>query len=892
MQNAVIQTTATADSVVGALDEVIVCVPGGVWRYALDPASTTATVMSDRPYVGAVHVFCARDRTNAKSLPIIVVYSTGVGFANLVVEDTPGKPDLTGDMKKLGILLYEGECLGMDQSSTVPYFYYLRCRGGKVVLLDTKRGTASVMLLQKDGDVEAVADTTDIVYFATSGRVVGHKMEELRDSVYVSPTSAVVIRVGAGVVVQSLSLSGNDATIIYHSGGVAFLGTIVSGALSAAIELGLGLEICKTGDYLVLNEIPGSTMSLYSLAEGKVVDPTWGVGHDRQRDVLSMKSWGTRWMMAVYSGVVDVYYLAPTTPPTPSTDAPRTSTPSTTPPSTPSPATPAPATPAPPTTLPTSVPTASPPGPPPSDAPLFLSTSQPGLFLQWTVPPPTVVPEAPKSETPTQATNVPTAVPVETEAPEWNETAAPGTAVPEYHVSGEKEVSDVSSAVALLSSFAGPTGVTSMAKIQIIRKMRCRIEDIDLAHSQPLDWDQSPLQLQIGDGADRYFMGAVIGNIAILAVVILLCHLYATIQGCAHTYGLVAIPAVFLIPGLLLSSIELVFFVGSVRSILVGIIGMLLVLGLPAALYIVVFRTKSFSAVVVQSTERVSRSNAFLFGEHDWVSTEDDEHFTHKYRACFESYNQANSYFLFLEITVLLAIGGLSAWKTEELCLVRNLVIVGVVIIYAGAFFYLQPYMSRFDNIIGSVNCMLIVCAVCLMTSAIAHDAEDGFALPKLLLIISSYLTMFKALMDLIILARGTRRSRARMSSIALMYDEELEPIPLSPFEEGARSVSFSRVGFSECSSPRVAVARCESSDSEDDVEDVCMIRAADVSPSSRLAKARPTEDGGPHGHLREPLMSPLSASSLHVSSASLLGAATPLSHASTLPPSRSVVLL
>eukprot|EP00664_Eupelagonemidae_sp_cell27_P001016 gene1016-9849_t len=50
--------------------------------------------------------------------------------------------------------------------------------------------------------------------------------------------------------------------------------------------------------------------------------------------------------------------------------------------------------------------------------------------------------------------------------------------------------------------------------------MGCDMEDVDLGNEEPVDWEFSPFGLALGAHPKRYFVGAVVGNPAVVAAVL------------------------------------------------------------------------------------------------------------------------------------------------------------------------------------------------------------------------------------------------------------------------------------------------------------------------------------------------------------------------------------
>eukprot|EP00661_Eupelagonemidae_sp_cell13_P004771 gene4771-3075_t len=82
----------------------------------------------------------------------------------------------------------------------------------------------------------------------------------------------------------------------------------------------------------------------------------------------------------------------------------------------------------------------------------------------------------------------------------------------------------------MLSGGAAATGAAGAARLGVVAGLSCEMNDIDLAHSEPIDVEFHPLRFPIGQGASRYYLGAIVGNPLLCAGMLALLVVGAAVQ--------------------------------------------------------------------------------------------------------------------------------------------------------------------------------------------------------------------------------------------------------------------------------------------------------------------------------------------------------------------------
>ena len=484
----------------------------------------------------------------------------------------------------------------------------------------------------------------------------------------------------------------------------------------------------------------------------------------------------------------------PEAPPTnaPATNAPPTEAPPTSAPATEAPDTDVPATDAPDTSTPATV--APPTGVPPTDAP---ATAAPRTEVPETSAPDTTVPE----------TGAPTtAAPKVPSAPQ---TTTPATAVPSTEspvVLGSKVGGVVAAKEAKnVASVASSVSPTSGARISVVMKMDCKVEDVDLNHTEPLDFEFHPLGIAIGDHAHKYFLGAIVCNTGLIiaflgvnyGVALLQVSLLGVDMGTALYYvrapGLVYIPLVWLMMGTSISAANLAIF-GSRAPLPVAIVGWVTLAAcvvVPVVIWACILRPGRFRAKAMPDPrlDQLAAAEAgkeaenvlsgwrrslyiFVFGHEVWVQSDGrQDYFVEKWGMFFEVYKGGYHWFSVVEIAQILLIALMSVWKphTFAVCVARNVLLSVILLAFFVAIVYLKPHNALFDYWVATAMSGFMFVAVLLMTIAISMKGDPADTVKKLtggagyLLLLTAATSMAKAAYDIILymcdLTIGRRRT-------------------------------------------------------------------------------------------------------------------------------------
>ena len=314
----------------------------------------------------------------------------------------------------------------------------------------------------------------------------------------------------------------------------------------------------------------------------------------------------------------------------------------------------------------------------------------------------------------------------------------------------------------LVSGINGAAGSAGGAKLAVlIDSIDCQVEDVDLAASEPLDWEFHPLGWPIGTTYHKYFLGAVIFNtLLILSLLGLLWLVKYALQvrgnfhgsqaaGNVKCPGLTYIPFIFLFQGVSLAASSLAFFPDRADA-LCGFVGwayFLACLSAPFLLYYYLLRKAVFKAVpvndprLVKSEKLVSNGEKSLpilkgwkrvaytcaFGEKIWITDSDDRnnYFVERYGVVFESYRGGMQYFALAEMITMLGLSVFSAWKpgSDTACHVRNSLICLLLLLFFLAVLLLRPYMSALDNLVSALMAFMMMTAIMLVSLAIAINS-------------------------------------------------------------------------------------------------------------------------------------------------------------------------
>ena len=318
------------------------------------------------------------------------------------------------------------------------------------------------------------------------------------------------------------------------------------------------------------------------------------------------------------------------------------------------------------------------------------------------------------------------------------------------------------SAAASGSTTAAAAVSTHAGTVKLLMHFECNVEDVDLSHVEPLDWEFHPLQFPVGDHQHKYFLGACIGNTLILAAFLVLNYLAALLQtslfhiplGKALYYarapGLVYIPLVWLLTGTSMSASNMAFFPSRAPAgvALAGWTFLVACLSMPVLLWCFL-RKGVFHATTVADpnledavgTDETKPSMVlhggkrwvykFVYGTEVWVRSEGASlYFVERWGMFFESYRRGYHWWSILDVLQVLLVALFSAWKTDNYaaCMVRNSLLTLGLLAYFGAVVFLRPFLAQCDQIAACILSGALFVAILMMTTAIGFNGAHASA--------------------------------------------------------------------------------------------------------------------------------------------------------------------
>ena len=335
--------------------------------------------------------------------------------------------------------------------------------------------------------------------------------------------------------------------------------------------------------------------------------------------------------------------------------------------------------------------------------------------------------------------------------------------------------------------------------MKALMNVECKVDDVDLDHAEPLDWEFHPLLFGIGTHNHKYFLGAVVSNIGILLVFLLVNYCMALVQtscfgiswGTALFYvrapGLLYLPLIWLLMGTSMAASGMAFFPSRAPAA-VAVLGWIVLIGcasLPLVMWRMLLRPARFHATNVPDP-RVNEDAAqicgkytgddemqkkvltgwqrhayiMVFGRELWVRKDGaDENYVAKWGLFFETYRGNYHWFSLVEMVQIMFLAFSSAWKptTFEMCVTRNVMITIGLAAFFFAIAYLRPYNSTFDYIVACLMSGMMFVAVALMSIALIMKGEPKDTVSTIseiagfLLLISAMLLAFKGAYDIIL---------------------------------------------------------------------------------------------------------------------------------------------
>eukprot|EP01062_Namystynia_karyoxenos_P073662 TRINITY_DN7047_c0_g1_i1.p1 TRINITY_DN7047_c0_g1~~TRINITY_DN7047_c0_g1_i1.p1 ORF type:complete len:1275 (+),score=141.23 TRINITY_DN7047_c0_g1_i1:79-3903(+) len=490
-----------------------------------------------------------------------------------------------------------------------------------------------------------------------------------------------------------------------------------------------------------------------------------------------------------------------------------------------------------PSAAPSARPTAATPTLPPSGSPSWTpSTTHPSRHP--TIGPmqlPTAGPTGGPFPTPPNGSGAPSTRPTAPPSgpPSWapSATARPTSARSQPHPTRE-----------VLDDIAGPGTVQaaqggavlapgSAGRLNIALTLGCQMDDVDLDEGVPIDVEFHPLRLPLGNHRNRYFLGAVVCNpslvIAFLAMLVF-CSYLQVWRGCEsrvdgkgrvdlteamanlRSPGVVFIPFFYLLQGQSLAAANMTFFPARAPPAVCafGLMWLAACAACPPALWAGLLRPDTFSNSVrsvddprLSAAARKEAMDAgvrvdkvlsgwqrvlyfYAFGPHIYVNTRSaaPRFVVERLGIVFESYRTGMQTFLVFEMAVQVLLSLLAAWKPPGAgaeCNVRNALIFLVLASLAVLTVWRRPYASSLDNLIGSVNSIIVAAAVLLMGAAIAGAPTAMFAAAGVMLLMSALLLTAKAAWDMFLFLLDIRLGRRRKALLV----HRRAPHVMNPFD-------------------------------------------------------------------------------------------------------------
>ncbi|KAJ9468409.1 hypothetical protein DIPPA_33099 [Diplonema papillatum] len=337
----------------------------------------------------------------------------------------------------------------------------------------------------------------------------------------------------------------------------------------------------------------------------------------------------------------------------------------------------------------------------------------------------------------------------------------------------------------------------SAAKLAALMRFDCQVEDIDLGED-PLDWEFHPLHFGIGDSPQKYFIGAVVGNV--LIVLGFLAINYLVVYGSMRVFnvtrevavfvarapGLVYIPCMWLLTGTAMAGSYLALGSKSTGFMtILGLVALLVCAAMPISIYYMILRPSCFYAVAVAdpkidaaAAELVHEADVkgvswqhkgvltgwkrtlyvLAYGEQVWVrSAAAPPYWVEAYGLFFEQFRKGYQWFGLAEMSQVFLIALLSSWRPGSFssCMGRNALLSVLLLAFFASVVYLRPYNSHCDQFAASLMSGFTFVAITSMTISIAmknthRSASDGLmGFAGVLLLLSAAVLFVKGCYDI-----------------------------------------------------------------------------------------------------------------------------------------------
>ena len=312
---------------------------------------------------------------------------------------------------------------------------------------------------------------------------------------------------------------------------------------------------------------------------------------------------------------------------------------------------------------------------------------------------------------------------------------------------------------ALLTSMLSQSPIVAMrgGRVQfLMRTTECPLEDTAV----PLDFGQHPIGISLGEGKYRYYIGAVILNTALMAVIVVLyfgvAALYWAIRGrhfdVTKTYGrslrFLRMPSILVAPYALYIQPTLT---SAIKALINGqprggeqgersVSSLVLLFLILIYSYIVYLMFCEFEARA-KTTASMNALEVQLKGHIDWQNISNPQGgkgFVQKYGSLFHEFVEDRYWYILVELgfTIAFAVSDAPSLSSIERCLISRVVVGLALVCYVAVFALLRPMQSRVKQQIltAAATCDAIGFALAAMSFApfmgiLASIAISGSAL-------------------------------------------------------------------------------------------------------------------------------------------------------------------
>jgi hypothetical protein len=300
-----------------------------------------------------------------------------------------------------------------------------------------------------------------------------------------------------------------------------------------------------------------------------------------------------------------------------------------------------------------------------------------------------------------------------------------------------REVIMYGAGLALVSSIAALSPITAIraGRLEYLTRIsECPVEDT----ATPLPFTMSPVGIAIGTGTYRYYIGAVMMNMAIMGGIALLPTLAVLIAFLVDKQatslldamrtvcypGIVAAPIVLFMMPTLTSSLKVLYF-GQQRNLEEG------ERTLSSLFVVLTFAFVSICAVklrrlgsIPQVSRNLSALHTTVLGHWTWVDRDrSSEGFTRRFGALFRETVPSKSWYFLVELVFMILFGVLDAPTTATMEACRVIQLCGSVLftVYFIMLLRLRPFQSRAKTVLLTASAFFECASV--VSGALLVDA-------------------------------------------------------------------------------------------------------------------------------------------------------------------------